>query len=163
MLNINGITTMPRPTKRPMHKEYLDLANNTALVGERGDCAVKAIAAIAKVPYATAHAALAAQGRKNRSGTYQHQTHGALKALGYRVTEVGGIEFLRQYPSPHCFVLRGITSHHPDRFARVWRDGKSYLMHTTSHVLACVNGEVIDWSRNKALRVRWIYRVEKVS
>lgn len=127
-------------------------------IGERNDCAVKALALLAKIPYAEAHALLAAKGRKNGDGTYTHWIVSALRELGHTVSWRHSDQFIAQYPKAHK-VLKGVTSHHMDRFNKVWANGKSYLCLTQNHVFAVIDGVNHDWTRGRALRVVEIYEV----
>lgn len=141
------------------HEAYHSIrASAAAATGERADCAVVAVAAACEVSYDEAHAALAAQGRKPRHGTYYQQTHNAIKALGFTLVRIPPEHFIQQYPKAHQ-VLRSVTTHHPDRFARVWRDGHTYLVHVARHVLTVRNGVNMDWSRGRAKRAIAIYRI----
>ena len=67
------------------------------------------------------------------------------------------VDIINLYPSPHC-KLKGVTTHHPDRFRKHWPQGR-YLLVTASHVAAVVDGEMHDWARNHSIRVTSIYDV----
>ena len=67
---------------------------------------------------------------------------------------------IARYPGAHK-ALRNVTTHHPERFSDVWRDGKTYLMYTRGHVLAIVNGVNHDWTRGRAKRCKALYEVVK--
>lgn len=125
---------------------------------EDKDCAVVAVAAACGVSYAKAHATLKELGRKDKSSTRTAIIHKGVKALGKELKLVHAHSFISQYPAAHR-VLKGVTSHHPDRFPDVWRNGKTYLLYTHAHVVAVVNGMNCDWSRGRALRIKTIYEV----
>jgi hypothetical protein len=55
--------------------------------------------------------------------------------------------------------LKGITSHHPARFPKVWKDGKRYLAYTSKHAFAIVDGVTQDWSARTALRVTGMFEI----
>ena len=69
-------------------------------------------------------------------------------------------EFISQYPSAHQ-ILKTVTTHHPKRFNKVWKDGKRYLMLTTNHALAIVDGVTHDWSASKPLRAVGLFEIIK--
>ena len=126
---------------------------------ERGDCAVRAIAALTDTPYEKVHAMMAAQGRKHGRGTCWGVIWGTLSDLGFKAVRRDPYDFIRQYPGSHATALRSITTHHPDRFPAVWQDGKAYIFHTTAHVAAVVNGVNHDWTRGRACRVKTIWEI----
>ena len=126
---------------------------------ERGDCAVRAIAALTDTPYEKVHAMMAAQGRRHGKGTPWDIIWSTLSDLGFKAVRRNPYDFIRQYPGSHATALRSITTHHPDRFPAVWKDGKRYLMYTSRHVLAIVNGVNHDWTRGKACRAKTIWEI----
>ncbi len=127
---------------------------------ESRDCAVKALALATDIPYDQARAELAALGRRSRRGTLRFDLHEAIKAHGFKLVRIHPSEFIRQYPSPH-HNLQNVTTHHPERFNKVWADGHTYLVHPNHHVLVFRNGENLDWTKGKALRVQEIFRIER--
>lgn len=122
------------------------------------DCAVIAIAAVTGLSYEAAHTLARAHGRKNRGGMRNAQIIAALAAAGKTVVELSPLNFIKKYPRSHQ-ILKSVTTHHPDRFPDAWKDGNTYLVFTRGHVLAVVNGVNCDWTRGRAKRVCWIYRV----
>lgn len=143
------------------HAAYYGVrANAEAAKGETNDCAVVAVAAACQVPYDEAHRVLQELGRKDRRGTRWNLTHAAIERFGFKVERVHASHFIEQYPKAHQ-ILKSVTTHHPDRFKKVWEDGNTYVMHVTRHVLTIRNGVNMDWSRGKAKRAMAIYRVTK--
>lgn len=128
-------------------------------IGERGDCAVRAIAAATNTPYETVHKMMADMGRRNKRGTEWDIIWSTLSALGFKRITRTAREFISQYPGSHATALRSVTTHHPDRFPAVWKNGKAYIFHTTRHVAAVVNGVNHDWTRGRACRVRTIWEI----
>jgi hypothetical protein len=130
---------------------------------ENNDCAVVAVAAIMDVSYEVAHAALKACGREDRRGTNTGITLRAIQYLGGTITT--GIPLysetykaiIKSYPAPHC-NLQSITTHHPERFAKVWPQGR-FLMRTRGHILAIVDGKNCDWTKGKAKRANTMWLV----
>lgn len=129
---------------------------------ERGDCAVRAVAALTDTPYEKVHAMMAAQGRRHGKGTPWDIIWSTLNALGFKAVRRSDYEFIRQYPGSHATALRSVTTHHPDRFPAVWKDGKRYLMSTPRHVLAIIDGVNHDWTRGKACRAKGIWEITKI-
>lgn len=153
---------MPRAIAKGNFDQYNNVrAGAVRAIGETNDCTVVALAAATGCGYDKAHELLQRRGRKPRRGFSMHQVADAAKELGFSVTRVAASEFVSKYPEPHRSVLKGVTSHHPDRFNKVWRDGHNYWLCNSRHVLAVVNGTTIDWSRGRALRCDQIWRIEK--
>lgn len=145
---------------KPIQKtdEYVALHNEAKAENEANDCAVKAITLTCGVTYKVAREALKAQGRRDGKATYKSQLAAAVKALGHNATSVSVDNFIKKYPGRHV-NLKGVTTHHPDRFHEVWEDGNSYLFFTTGHVLAVVNGVNHDHTRGHAMRVKSILKI----
>lgn len=137
---------------------FESLSNETCSNNEHNDCAVKAVALVANVSYKDAHAALAALGRKARKATQNVDIQAAIWSLGKTTTSIDRRAIIATYPEPHRSVLRNVTTHHPRRFAKVWPQG-TYLLYTSGHVAACVDGVVHDWTVNTAKRVVSIVKV----
>jgi len=129
-------------------------------MGEHNDCAVKALATVAGVEYSVAHGALRLAGRKKGKGTYANQIMKALALCDCTATRVDPQHFIAQYPGAHS-NLQSVTSHHMDRFNKVWADGKTYLIFTRGHVLAVVDGVNHDWTKGRAMRAYAIYEIIK--
>lgn len=127
---------------------------------EHNDCAVKAIAAACDVSYEQAHQALRTVGRKDRHCTETIVIWNAVQLLGYKCERIPSCHFIDQYPGTHKNI-KHVTSHHPVRFPRVWQDRYKYLMLVDSHILAICDGQVHDWSINRAKRAQKIWRVTK--
>jgi len=127
---------------------------------EHRDCAVRAVAVVTGVSYAEAHAALTAAGRAPRRGTYTPTIRSALAALGFEAELQNLQRIIDSYPGAHA-QLRNVTTHHPERFSKVWRDGRAYLLFTNEHVAGCVDGHVHDWTRGRACRVTMVWEVKR--
>lgn len=151
---------MPRIKATMLDAEFQMLKQASDAHNESNDCAVVAIAAVTGAPYATVLKMLTAAGRKPRKGTFTFMTRAVIEQLGFVMEEVPMSSFIERYPKAHQ-VLRCVTTHHPDRFRKIWADGCNYLFRTPRHILAVMNGRNVDWSRGKALRVRCVYRVYK--
>lgn len=153
---------MPRAKAKGDKTKYLEIARSEDRQNENNDCTVISFAAVTGQPYKTAHTLLAKRGRKQGRGLRMTLVEDALNEVGFKAERTNVRDFIDRYPSPH-HRLFSVTSHHPDRFNRVWADGNNYLFVTPQHVLAVVNGENIDWSRGQALRVSYIWRIVKMT
>ena len=155
---------MPAPkTFGSFDAEFTAMCASAAAHGETNDCAVRAVTAATGETYEKVHAIMAQLGRKTRRGTSMEIIQTAVRLLGYAMISVTSHDFLSKYPSPHCNVLRNVTTHHPERFNRVWADGQTYLLRTARHILCVKNGRNVDWTKGSAKRVLCLYRVTKLA
>lgn len=153
---------MPRAIAKGGFDQYANVrAGSIRAVGENNDCTVVAFAAATGCGYDVAHETLERLGRKRGRGFHTFQMVEAARKMGFKVENVPMNEMIQQYPGVHK-GLRSVTSHHPDRFNKVWADGRNYWLRSNGHVLAIVNGVTIDWSRGKALRGKTLYRLTKI-
>lgn len=151
---------MPAPKNSGTVEMYRTIRNSSNAFQENNDCAVVAATVATTEPYEKVHGIMAAKGRRARKGTPMWITKATLDVLGFDMIEVDPRSFTDRYPGSHK-RLRNVTTHHPERFSKVWTDGNTYLLRTAGHILAVVNGVNVDWTKGKALRVRTIYRVVK--
>ena len=128
-------------------------------INERGDCAVRAVAALTDTSYEVVHAIMARRGRKHGEGTGWAIIWATIEELGFTIAVRNPTSFIQRYPGSHAAALKSVTTHHPDRFPDVWKDGKRYMISTRAHVLAVVNGVNHDWTRGKAKRAIKIYEI----
>lgn len=142
----------------PRTEQFNALCENTVAFSEKNDCSVKAVALVCDVSYDVAHAEMAKQGRKKGRGASTTSIELACIALGKNLNPVNPRHVIAQYPGVHK-NLQNVTTHHPARFADVWKDGKTYLAYIKGHVLAIVDGQVHDWTVGRAKR---IYRIREV-
>lgn len=150
---------MPRPTTQSRSEVFAAHLAQGRDMGERNDCAVRAVAAATGRAYDEIHALFKAEGRRAARGTPTSITWAVLQRLGYATERRVARDFIAQYPGSHARVLKSVTTHHPDRFKATWQNGKTYLLFTPGHILAVVNGVNHDWTRGRALRVTGIYEV----
>lgn len=141
---------------------YASLAEKAKEVKDDKMCAVIALAAITGLDYELAHAALAFEGRDTGNSTHVIQIENALAKLGFEVKTRDRFDFIRSYHGFHAEVLKNVTTHHPERFPAVWKDGKKYLFFTKNHVAAVVDGVNHDWTKGEAKRVQTIWEVTAV-
>ena len=140
---------------------YARIDDASRKMKERADCGPRALAILAGVPYAQAHAALKAAGRQDRGGTWPGHMTKAMRALGFYLVAVNLNAIIAEYPEPHN-ALKNVTSYHPRRFRKVWRDKPDMLLESESHYLAFKGGKVHDWSANRALRIKHAYKIVRL-
>lgn len=121
------------------------LKKKSALHGETNDCAVKAIAIVANADYDEVHALLKAHGRKDGKGTPWAAIWATLKALGVWVG-----------PVDHTNIERAKTVRH---LPAVLPKRGRFLVYTRGHILAVVNGEVMDWTKGRRHRPKLAWEV----
>lgn len=138
--------------------EYNALAGASWSHGEKNDCPVVALSIACDLTYDAANKLMADQGRK--PGKCAGGICAAITHAGFTTNTCIASDFIAQYPKAHQ-ILKGVTTHHPDRFKKVWANGKTYLFYTRGHVLAVKNGIVHDWTRGRAKRVLQIFEVVK--
>jgi hypothetical protein len=124
--------------------DYEQLRKAAVEMDERKDCAVKAVAVVAGLPYAEAHQHMEAAGRKRRDGTQDYITRRVLKSLGLKTEQVD---------------VKARTVRTLERELK-YRSG-NFLVWTSSgrHVMAIKNGKSYDWTQGRLHR---ILRVERV-
>lgn len=140
---------------------YWALRETSGEYNESNDCSVIAVAAACDVSYEIAHATLKRLGRRNRSGTYIYTSQDAIKALGYEIEIIQPQWFIQQYPGNHKRA-KNVTTHHPQRYNKVWKDGCNYILSSKTHMLAVIDGKNVDWSKGRSIRANRIWRITKV-
>lgn len=134
--------------------EFNELKVMTAEYDEKNDCSVVAIARFVGCSYRVAHAALKANGRINGRGTDNEIIKKALIDLGKPVVSISVDGIVDAYPG-RGIMLKNVTTHHPRRYPAVWKDAPNFLMVMRGHIASFHDGEVHDWSVNRALRVMY--------
>lgn len=127
---------------------------------EANFCSVASLAAACKVPVEAAYEAMKAQGRKDGQGASMMQIRAAARSLGFdmRPSDSAFLENkIAQYPGVHK-NLKGVTTHHPRRFAKAWA-GVTGIFYCVGHVAAVVDGELADWTVNSSKRVIMFYHI----
>lgn len=119
---------------------------NQRVPGECRDCSVISAAIAGRVSYKVAHAALKAQGRKDRGGAYTFQSVEALQSLGCTVER---LQFGPQ-PNGNGWTAASIGR----RFPRGY-----YLVTFRGHIAAMVNGKLEDWTAGRRHKVLGVYKV----
>jgi hypothetical protein len=116
--------------------------------GETNDCTVKALVVLTGKSYAEVHAALKAEGRKNRQGASYYQMQMACRRLGFNMVKRDwrwDHDIIATYPGAHK-NLKSVTTHHPVRFAKQWAGQPNMLLGTHGHVAAFKDGRIHDRS-----------------
>lgn len=123
---------------------------NTVKVGssekrEHNDCAVKALAIAAEIPYDEAHALFKRHGRKNRRAT---PLNIILKAT-HEIRPNCDFKNIRK-PDGRKYTARTIGEALPKG---------NYMVLFRGHIAAMVNGCIEDWSDGRCLRVEAIFEM----
>lgn len=122
---------------------YSDVKAIAAGMGEHNDCAVRAVSLVTGVHYVDVHGIMQGLGRKHRGGTKSSVTYGALGRLGFGYERV-------KYVSAR--TIRGLSSELDHLHGK-------YLVWTSGHILAVVNGVIHDWTDGRLHRIKRIERV----
>ena len=138
--------------------EFNKLANEAASHREKDDCAVKAIALVTGLEYKDALELAAQFGRKPRKGMQTLDIIAAIESIGFKLLQINSKTFIEQYKKSG---IKNVTTHHPERFNEVWKDGSKYLFFVKGHVAAVIDGVTHDWTQGKSKLVKKIYKVEK--
>jgi hypothetical protein len=110
---------------------------------ETKDCAVKAVSLVTGVHYADVLALMDAKGRKPRKGTPMRIIYATLKHLGYTTVKID------TYDAKTVRTLERQMRHTKG----------TYLVWVRKHILAVVDGNVIDWTQGRRHRVITVERV----
>ena len=112
-----------------IHKQALSL-------GEKKDCAVRAVTALSNLPYKYVNEMFAKNGRRKGRGTPWPTLWESIKELNLTCTAKTVTSLERQLPKKGRF-----------------------LIHTSGHVLAAVNGKIIDWTSGRRHRVVRVWEI----
>jgi hypothetical protein len=107
-------------------------------------CSVVALSVACNVGYGKAYHTLRRQGRKDKRGVVKPMIDYALEDLGFKAVLVIGYEGKQARSLPNLLPKEG-----------------HYLVYFRGHVAAVRDGAIIDWTDNRAHRVRAVYRVIK--
>ncbi len=110
--------------------------------GEHNDCTVKALTAATGLDYDTCHAALAAEGRRNRRGcNWFTMGPRAANKLGFNMERITG------------YSAKTMISAERDRRLAKGR----FVAQVRGHVAAVVDGNVVDWTQGRRHKIQYIY------
>jgi len=107
-------------------------------------CTVVAVATVCEMSFGKARIKMEKAGRPHRYGAYQWQYHEVIQRRGYKIEPVYGYE-----------------GHHVKTMGKKLGQGK-WLVNVRGHVLAVVDGKINDWSEDRSLRVREVFKVTKI-
>jgi len=110
-------------------------------MGETNDCAVVAVAAVCNVPYEYAHSLFKKHGRRNRGSTKATMISAVLKDM----------QVWPELIRPKAKTVKSLKYCLPEK-------GR-FLVWTSRHILACVNGEIIDWTEGRLHRITKMHRI----
>lgn len=155
---------MPKIKRHPPSKLWHEHERERLAASEKNDCSVKALSVVTGLPYSQCKAALDEAGRKPKDGAYHWQMEKAAELLGYRMVPLPHTwmrDMIASYPGAHK-NLRHVTTHHPRRFRKQWRDVEPLIVHTSHHYASFKDGQIHDWTINKAIRVISLFRLELI-
>lgn len=155
------------------HDEYeasplFAMDSASANMKENNDCTVKAIAIAAGVSYEKAHEVCKKHGRVNGQGLTYYPIIRALEEVSEIKSQLsggshrtGGIsgEYLSAYNDKtvptvdRMAASLGLKKLTFNRLPEVIKKDKNYIVMNCNHAAAVVGGEIIDWSKGKALQV----------
>lgn len=127
---------------------------------EENDCTVRALANASGMPYKLAHKILAKAGRKERHGMLTDQYSPVYERLGFTLESIHGTTRGARYLSHKTgrAPQPGITL---DNLLNRLGYGR-YIIKIRGHVLAVVDGKVLDYGHNAAgSRVQAVYKLAK--
>lgn len=114
------------------HPLFLDLQTVSKDMKEHNDCSVKAIAVATGVSYKAAHAALKAEGRRDRGTTRWHLIHKAVLALGYELEKSDS--------------FNGYTLNQLEKRLASSGSHSPMLVGVRGHVLGVKSNKIVDWT-----------------
>ncbi len=126
--------------------------------GESNDCSVRAIAIACNVPYDVAHAAMAAEGRKEGKGAYRLSICNAADKLGFDYAQKMTSSFHEQMKGQDA-KCRNLTPFQIRKYAHLFQG--SYLIFTDGHVFASVDGVVHDFNNGRKTHVIAVIKLTK--
>jgi len=112
-------------------------------LNEDKDCAVRAVAIVSGETYRSVHAAFARAGRRPRKATSFFITCSALVRLGLKIENVRA-----QFKAKTIVTL-----------GRELPKKGSFLIRVKQHILAAVDGEILDWTDGRRHRITEIWEV----
>jgi len=124
---------------------------------ERNVCSVIAISILANVPYEEAYKVCEKLGRKKNEGMYEEDILKAFKRLRCRVEPVSMIHKLegdRDYKKFKYWFGYSLK-----RVGEQLRPNRRYLISTSAHVSAYVNGRIEDWAAGRKKIVKKVWEI----
>lgn len=157
---------MARPRRPESYSPaFSGLYQERAALNENNDCAIYCLAIVLGVSYETLARQSYQLGRKRGEGTRWTIIHALAESHGFRLRRMSYIEMRQiidtEYPERDR-VLQNITTHHPVRFAKAWRNKPTMILDCRRHVAAFKDGRVHDWTEGRAMRVWALWLVERI-
>lgn len=84
-----------------------------------------------------------------------------MQELGFDVVEINIREFIKTRYSKAAQAHKTVTSHHPARYHKAWKDGETYMLLTSSHILTIIDGVNYDWSKGRSLQAYRLFKIVK--
>ena len=125
---------------------YEQLGRESIRYGESNDCSVVATAMLFTLSYNEAHSLLYRLGRNARKAVNMKSVE-----IHYKTRCSKPIK--PKQPSGSKYTVKTIANTIPV--------GK-YLVYTRGHVLACINGEIYDWTEDRKHRVTHYVEVDSI-
>jgi len=122
--------------------DYKELAAAAKEMGENKDCAVRALTAVSDTSYRKVHGLCEFLGRKRGKGTSYTVIWAVATALGLKVMETAR------------FTAKTVTTLEK----QLPKKGK-FLISTRGHILAAVDGKIIDWTQGRRHRVLTVWEI----
>ena len=123
------------------NKRYSELCARSNERGEKGDCAVKAVAIALDLSSDEAHTLCAEYGRKPRDGMMSVSIHAAIRSRGAELRRVN------------------VTAPTVRALQRMLPNEGVFIAHIADHILSIKDGLVQDWSRGRLGRIMSVYEV----
>ena len=118
-------------------------------LNERNDCTVKALAITTSIGYSRAHKIMGIMGRRKGRGLYcKGGPLDTVKRMSIAARLAGRIVDSPDYPQGYTMSSIGVRYPHGN-----------YLIFTSGHVAALVNGTVQDWTKGRRHRVKYVIKV----
>ena len=148
-------------------KDFEKLKKDGGVIGDRNFCGVVALAVVANKTYDDAYSILKKCGRKHGDGIWMSQFRKALDISGLKYDNMVEItKILNALREHKNYNVKHLTTKQLNRNIKmlerlgILEAGAKYVVTTNGHVLGC-DGEVVDWSADRALRIRSITRIDK--
>lgn len=122
--------------------DYEKIKKDSVALGEKNDCAVRAVTALSNLPYNYVNALFRRNGRRRGRGTPWPIIWKSIKNLNLTCEET------------KIFTAKTVTSLEK----QLPKKGR-FLVHVSGHVLAAVNGKVVDWTSGRRHRIKRVWEV----
>lgn len=120
---------------------YEKIERDSLSLNEDKDCAVRAVTVVSNLPYTYVHKVFEQCGRKHRDGTYFETTLKVLQKLNICI----------ETAKTEAKTIRSLKHELPEK-------GR-FLVRVRGHILAAVDGEIIDWTEGRLHRIKEFYQV----